>query len=272
MSSISVSYPPGINEFPDDILLEIFPHLDSRTVLLIIEVCKRWQVLSNEERPYERIFYRDLVFFGPKEWKKNWGDPDTVPKISYKQAVKEAFIFARGWPEEWDRKMVWLQPKEILQQAASEEPKSVLITPRKIGEMVASKLGGKWHPSGYRFFWDEALREHGDTPVEESCWGYMTPDVHPDSLKKSWDVQKKQAEDFGGEAPELPWAATGSFLYCLVTGKRLFRSTYTRCKESTQGQQLVFGGFAPAGPSVDIDFGLVNDGVAVLRKFKGIGT
>src|ERR1700690_364991 len=109
MSSISILDPPGINGFPDDVLLEIFSHLDSRAVLRIVAVCKRWQVLSNAELPYERIFYRDLVFFGPEEWEKNWGTPDTVPKISYKQAVTEAFAFAQGWPEEWDRKMAWLQ-------------------------------------------------------------------------------------------------------------------------------------------------------------------
>jgi F-box associated protein len=274
--TVNSSDPCVISGLPNDALGEIFSHLGS-TVFRIAEVCKKWRDLPSKgkELLYKRIFYREFVFFGPEEWKKNFGDPGTVPKINYEQAVKEAFTFASKWPKEWDKKMVWLQTREILQEQLEKQPAHILITPRKIGELVAAKLGGCCDPSGYRYVWDKGFHEHGENSVEESCWVYMTPDVLLGSRGKAYEEQKKQAENFGGEVPELVLAATGILLKGLITRKPLW--PYTCCKESAQGLQSAVGGFSVSGLSGS---GLAHSrnivsyhgyGIFVLRKFKAIG-
>jgi hypothetical protein len=254
-----------------DVLGTIFSHLDSVALGRVFKVCKGWQELSGVERLWEGIFYREFVFFGPREWKENFGDPGAVPVINYQQTVKEIFAFTSKWPKEWDRKMVWLQPKDILQPNATER---VPLTPIKIGALVASKLGGECNPTGYRFFWPAALQEHGGKLLQESFWGCMTPDVLPKSRGESYDVLCRFAREFGGETPEFSPAVTCIFLKSME-GKRVFSNdplTYTCCQESTNDIHLAVGGFAPAGLGVNFPFDYVGSGVAALRKFKAIGT
>jgi hypothetical protein len=274
MSAIILGSDSQEHFLPPDVSYVIFSYLDGRTIHLISGVCKGWRDLVKSDGDtaknlWEKIFYRNFVFCGPEEWKEKIGDPGPVPAIDYSQAVKEALIFSSKWPKEWDRKMCFLQPKEIL---PLEKESFVPLTPRKIGELVAPKLGTECHPTGYRYFWPEALKEHGDKPIKESCWVYMTPDVVPDSRGKAYEVQKKQAKDFGGEVPELVLAITAIFLKYLCSEKRLFGIepwTYTHCQESTRGLQVVVGGFAPAGLLVGRNYvgGRDNYGVAAPRKF-----
>jgi len=58
--------------------------------------------------------------------------------------------------------------------------------------------------------------------VQESCWVYLTPDVVPESRERPYEEQKKLANAFGGEVPDLADAVTGIFMKFLCSGKRIF--------------------------------------------------
>lgn len=104
----------------------------------------------------------------------------------------------------------------------------------------------------------------------------MTKDVIPGSQRKSYDDQReflrRKGEEF--EVPHLLDAATAILMHYVATGIRLYPnepSTWTRCQERVRSWQVVCGGFASAGLSLDtldyVDSRSV--GVASLRKFIG---
>jgi hypothetical protein len=260
---------------PSEVEFMIFSHLDGRTAHLISGVCRKWRDLVKPDTAqslWKKIFYRNFVFCGPKEWKKEIGDPGPVPAIDYNQAVKEAHIFSSKWPPEWDKKMCFLQPKDIL---PIDEESRVPLTARKIGELVAPKLGPECDPTGYNDdFWVEAFELCGDTPIQETCWVYMTPNIIPDSRGRVREKHEKLLADFGGEVPRFVCAVTALFLQAACTGK-LFGTTpwtYIRCQEIIGRVQLVVGGFIKEGLSVPPDYGDYDCGFATLLQFKAIRT
>ena len=150
------------------------------------------------------------------------------------------------------------------------------FTIKKLGE-----LAKKYFPSntdGYRYIWSAIVDELGDKPADESVWLLMTKDVLPGSRSKSYGRQKTIIEELAKttgvpyQVPTTLEAATCILAEYSRSENRLFSDspwTYTRCKENVQGYQVVVGGFAPAGLSVDYNdhYDDGNIGVAALRKF-----
>jgi hypothetical protein len=149
------------------------------------------------------------------------------------------------------------------------------LTIKKLGE-----LAKKYFPSntnGYRYIWSGIVDELGDKPADESVWLLMTKDVLPGSGSKSYSQQKNIVAELAkttGVSYQVPTtleAATCILAEYSRSENRLFSDspwTYTRCQENVQGDQMIVGGFAPAGLDVfhdcyDYDF----IGVAALRKF-----
>lgn len=269
----------SIHTIPDEILGEIFSHLDVRALAKHASlVSKKWHKVTNDhENLWKARFCKEFVFFGENEWIKNFGDPGKLPPISYKSLFREAINFTKKWPSNWDKKMFWLQPKDILRKGAKERE---ALTPQLIGEMVAPKMnssnypGNRFNPTGYSKF---SLGEHGNRVIQESCWAGMTPDVIPNSKGKSYTKQKKMVNDFGGDVPELLYAATGIFLKSLSTKENIFSwITCTSCKESINGWQMVVGHMSFEGLDAmpvsrkALYFPHQGRGIAAMIKIKGV--
>ena len=255
-----------INKLPPEMILPILSRLDHVGVSRASQVCTSWQELSTLKRIWKNIFYKELVFFGKREWEE-LGYTVAKRKIDYRTVSLEALKWASAWPKEWDRKMMCFAPKEIKSISTSE---CIPLTAIKIGELIGSKLGAECNPAGYKYFWNFAKQEHGGKTLQESCWVYMTPDVILGSRNKDYQSQCLLAQKFGGKVPELPSASMVTFLKAYITGTRMFSDnpwTYTRCQEKTNGKQLAVGGFALSGLGVSIHFDFVSVGVAALRKF-----
>ncbi len=139
------------------------------------------------------------------------------------------------------------------------------------------------HPLKMRYFWPQALVEHGDTAPPPTHFALITKDVMPGTRNKTFNDQvdkvaalsKKAFAQY--EVPTLRDMIAAIFLHYIATGEMLFPSgneqnnhvyICTRVLERTAGYHLMAGGFAPSGLSVDFSyFDDVNMGVAALRKF-----
>ena len=148
------------------------------------------------------------------------------------------------------------------------------LTVKKLGE-----LAKKYFPSninGYKDIRDRIIDELGDKSVEESFWLLMTKEVLPGSRNKSYEQQKTTVAELAAttgapyQVPTALEAATCILAEYSRSKNRLFNDspwTFTHCKESVQGWQVVVGSFAPAGLVVNCYYAGDDIGVAALRKF-----
>jgi hypothetical protein len=250
---------------PQDMICRVFSCLDGQSLESASLVNRSWQQITKCEELWKAVFYRELVFFGEKEWKESFGDPGDLPKISYEKVCRNSFAFASKWPKEWDRKMMWLQPQMI-----QNESQRIMITPNEIGKLVASKLGKECNDTGYYIVCGDALQEYGNIATQKSCWIYMTPTVIPGSEGKDYRTNVVQAETFGGELPGLLHAVTAIFLKYLSARGTLFNDRFACCQEINRyGYQLAVEKFAFPGLSILIIDDYNRFGVSVLRKFYG---
>jgi hypothetical protein len=146
------------------------------------------------------------------------------------------------------------------------------------------------NPLQFRYFLNEARREHADKPFAPTHWILITKDPLPGSRDKSWNKQVDLVNALSQEAlinyeiPTLQEAFAMITTHKVVTQESLYQAgnaqngdvfTYTRVKETIASYHLVIGGSAPSGVRVDspspshfgYDYGSV--GVAALRKFEG---
>ncbi|MBS0655226.1 MAG: F-box protein [Verrucomicrobia bacterium] len=256
---------------PLEMIFQILLRCDHVGALKASRVCKSWQALSTDSSTaqdiWKNIFYKELVFAGEREWGE-LGYKVTLPERDYRQVTLEALKWAHDkWPKNWDRKMMFFCPKEIVSLATGV---AAPASPVKIGAVIGPLLGPDCNATGYRYFWPKALQAHGGKTLQESCWVYMTPDVIPDSTWKDYGTQCDMAKAFGGGVTDLPSVVTGTLLKDYATGKRLFSDIFTLCQESIGRVQLVVESFAPSGLRVNHDlsfFDIVKRGVVVVRKF-----
>jgi hypothetical protein len=146
------------------------------------------------------------------------------------------------------------------------------------GQKHLEAFGGA-NPLQFRYFWDSARQDHGDTMFEKDEWRWMSDDILEGSRNRSYEEQAQMVAKLGAnfEIPSLGDAAKCLFLHKVATGESLLQqgneqngglSTYTRVQETTQGSRLAIGGSAPSG--VDVDYDIYDDeaiGVVALRKF-----
>jgi hypothetical protein len=159
------------------------------------------------------------------------------------------------------------------------------LTINSLGRLVVKDFPGdkdfpKCKGTGYRFIWDEIVKELGDQTHDKSYWVLMTRDVLPDSRNKKYTDQKGMVEKLANqskqnyEVPMLKEGAVSILMNYYRTGKkeRLYNddpSTFTRCQEQFGGYHTIVGGFASSGLDVHDShyFGHVFLGVAASRKF-----
>ena len=214
--------------------------------------------------------------FGPKDWKRFFGDVGEVPPIPevMPEILKSQCPFNPG-KQVRDTHMLVLIPQKVNSRHFTLNLLEELI--KKPQEKNGTSL--RFYPT----FLKEAL---GDTQTEKSYWILMTKDVIRGSRNKTCDehkqlVQEKEAD--GYELPRVIEAATSILMHYFKTDERLYAErrcsvspmtyTYTRCQETvtieTQRQRHVFiGGFSRGG-LLAYDGG---GGLGGVRKFQDIGT
>ena len=271
-----------IEILPHVLILEIFSHLNIAALGSSCCVSKAWKQLANDgvihgSSLWKIAIYREIAF-GNDKWVQCFGpdvvkDEDNKEELSsfpWKNFIEDCKIFNTIFPERTakDSLMLVRLPKTL----------NGGLTLKSLGE-----LAKKYFPDndmGYRYIWDGIVQELGDKSIDKSQWVLVTKDVLPGSRNKSYNDQQKIVADLadlaeksltGYEVPE-----TLEFAVCILSqyfalNERVFSdkpSTFTRCKEKTQGYQTIVGGFDPNGlyassPRYNQNY----IGIAALRKF-----
>lgn len=101
--------------------------------------------------------------------------------------------------------------------------------------------------NGYRYIWNEIVKEIGDTPIGKSYWVLITKELIPESLGKSYDDLQTVLADLSGssssdyEAPLALEAAVFLLTQYFEGGTPLFANKYTRCQEKVDDEDLCVG-------------------------------
>jgi hypothetical protein len=254
--------------------LEIFSYLNLATLGTICRVSRRWQWLvnANDSILWKIAIYREIAF-GNDKWAKCFGanvvkNEDTKEEFSslpLRDFIEDCKKFKKVFTEKnaKDRLMLVRLPKTLNGQ----------LTLKSLGE-----LAQKYFPdsdTGYGSI-SSIVHWQGDTPIDKSRWVLMTKDVLPGSRNKSYAEQQRIVDELAKktlisyEVPGVLESVACIFSQYFGSNTRLFTDnpwTYTRCKETVQGYQIVVGGFAPAGLCVCNCYGYDYFGVAALRKF-----
>lgn len=147
------------------------------------------------------------------------------------------------------------------------------------GQEHLSAFGGV-NPLKFRYFWDSARQDHGDTQFEQDEWRWMSDDILEGSHQRSYEDQAQMVANLGAnfEIPSLRDAAECLFLHKVATGESLLqqwneqrglkrgRNTLTRVQETTEGSRLSIGGYAPSGVFVCSNYDDAYIGVVALLK------
>ena len=258
---------------PSYAVLEIFSYLNLATLGTICRVSKHWKQLVDTHDLWKITLYREIAF-GNDKWAKCFG-ADVVKNEDTKEEFSSlplhAFIedckkFKSIFPEKnaKDSLMLVRLPKTLNEQ----------FTLKSLGELAKKYF--KDSDAGYGLIWSSIVHELGDKPIDKSHWVLMTKDVLPGSRNKSYDEQQQIVTELAEQSP-IRYGVPGVLesAACILSqyfgsNTRLFSHnplTYTRCKEEVRGYQIVVGGFAPAGLSVNDGCDDGNVGVAALRKF-----
>src|SRR5262245_1462276 len=98
MARCSIEEQSGpISRLPAELIVSIFSHLNLNHVKLLelSLVSKQWRMVAAEESLWKAIFYRELLFFGEKDWEE-LGYEVEIPKIdSYRRVAIESLIWAK---------------------------------------------------------------------------------------------------------------------------------------------------------------------------------
>lgn len=149
------------------------------------------------------------------------------------------------------------------------------LTLKTLGE-IAKQQNIPGSDRGYRYIWDEIVKEMGDQSVGTAGWVLMTKTVINGSRKKSYAIQKTMIKNLAKKVeisytvPTVLQAVICILTHYMRTRTCLFSDrprTYTRCQENVCDYQLVVGSFSSTGLGVSGSITSACVGVAALRKF-----
>ena len=208
-------------------------------------VSRTWNQYASTPILWQSAIYREIAFSS-----KNWAEwnTDLVKDVDMRQ---EMLSLPKNIAEELRRSAF---PGKSIRET------HVLVRmPKGLTIKKLRELAKKYFPSnidGYGYISPQIVDELGDKPADESIWLMMTKDVLPRSRSEKYGQQKNivaQLAKTTGVPYQVP--ATLEAVTCILaqyfcSKNRLFsgsRLTYTRCQENVEGDQIVVGGFAPAG-------------------------
>ncbi len=264
-----------IHSLPDELILEVFSHLNLATLGTICCVSKEWKRLANEPILWKIAIYREIAF-GNDKWAQCFGkdvvkDEDSTEEFSSLPSndfIADCKKFKSIFPEK--------NAKDSLMLVRLPKTLNGGLTLKSLGELAKKYFSDS--DTGYRVIRSDIVDELADKSIDKSHWVLMTKDVLPGSRNKSYDEQQKIVADLAEkslisyEVPETLESAACILSQYFDSNIRLFSDnpwTYTRCKDKVQGFEMVIvGGLSPAGLVVGKDFCNFDFfGVAALRKF-----
>jgi F-box domain len=265
---------PILDSLPEELVLEIFSHLNLAIHGKSRLVSKGWDQFLGEPTRWKRTVYKEIAPFGNDEWAKCFGkdvvkneEDDKEEFLSlFPDIIEDYRRFKSVFPEKnaKDSLMLVRLPKTLNGQ----------LTLQSLGE-----LAKRYFPDsnmGYRYICSTIVNKLGDKSIDKSRWVLMTKDILPESRHKSYNKQKNivanlaQKALIGYEVPETLEAAACILAQYFDSNTRLFNdSPWILCKENVLGYQTVVGGFATAGLYVASTAHYISGpiGVAALRKF-----
>lgn len=262
------------NILPQELVLEIFSHLNLATLGTICRVSKTWKLLASEPRLWKMAIYKEIAF-GNDKWAqcfgadivKNEDNSEEFSSLPSDDFIADCKKFKKIFPKKnvKDSLMLVRLPKTL----------NGGLTLKSLGELAKKYFSAT--DAGYRSVHPDIIQEQGDKSIDKSQWVLMTKNILPGSGNKSYSEQETIVHDLakisltGYEVPKTLEAATCIFSQYFGSNIRLFGNdpcTFTRCQEDIQGFQLVLGAFSQG--SLIIDFDYFDDesfGIAALRKF-----
>lgn len=261
-----------IERLPDELVLEVFSHLNLATIGTVCCVSKKWQPLANNPLLLKKFIYKEIAF-GNDKWAQCFG-PDVVKDEDngeeFSSLPSDDFIadckkFKAIFPERnvKDSLMLVRLPKTL----------NGGLTLKSLGELAKRYFSAR--DTGYKCILPAIVQELGDRSIDKSHWVLMTKDVLPGSRNKSYGDQQKIVADLAEkslisyEVPEALESAACILSQYFDSQIRLFSDspwTYTRCKEQVRGFQIVVGNFTVDGLSIDSLYDMSTIGVAALRR------
>jgi len=265
---------PG--SIPDELVLEIFSHLNLVTLGTICCVSKEWKRLANDPILRKSAIYREIAF-GNDKWAQCFGkdvvkDEDNREEFSFlpwKEFIEDCKKFKSIFPEKKAKNTLMLVrlPKTFNGQ----------LTLKSLGELAKKYFSGSG--TGYGFIWPGLVDVLGDYSIDKSRWVLMTKDVLPGSRNKAYATQQKIVDELAEqslisyEVPETLESAACILSQYFGSNICLFSTnpwTYTRCKEEFRGDLVAVGNFGPSGLHLSTrtyEGGKSCVGVAALWKF-----
>ena len=241
---------------PNDMLKKIFSEADIQGLGTIACFNKNCNKLAS---PILRKKIYDEICFNPAHWNKYCGD-GTVSNEEIDKAFK---LLPQNINEILKSPCPAFPGKRVMDtHMLIWIPKSINGKPLTIdsfGEFLKQQPEFANNPTGYRRIGDHIAQQEGGNQIK-SGWVLMTTDVIPDSRKKSYDKQQKMVANLNKSGQtDYRVPKTGEAIVCIMADylrskKRLFSDdpwTYTRCQENVRGYQVIVGGFASSGLSVD---------------------
>jgi hypothetical protein len=265
----------NFSALPDELILEIFSHLNLASLGKISLVCKGWKRLGCDPILWKTVIYRDVAF-GNDKWARAFGkevvkDEDNREEFSslpWNEFIADCKTFKCLFPEKnaKDRLMLVRLPKTL----------NGALTLRNLGELAKKYF--PYNYRGYGYIWFGIANALDDNPMDKSRWVLMTRDVLSGSKEKCYEDQLLSIAALAEKSLmcyEVPGLveSTACILsqYFMDSKTRLFSDnpwTFTNCK-TIQNHQTVVGGFCPDGLSIHWDPTIARRyvGMAVMRKF-----
>lgn len=237
---------------PNEVLYMMLEELSPKERHGLARVCKLWCYLDKCLPP---PLPKDTVFIGKKQWEEVFGagcigEVPLIPNEEYEALYTTHF----------KKQILLLMPEKV-----KEKPLNMLT----LEELVKARFGRNCYNVRVCA---QVLQELGKKSMTQTHWILITEEVIPESRNKSFVDQKEIIKkiDDKYDVPDYLSTIVCAIMYNLRTGKYLLPYdpwTYTRCKETYDGGQVVVGG--PALGSLYISSDSFNNdslGVLALRK------
>ena len=258
----NIPEPLSFEQFPKDILLDIFSRISWRDLGAVRRVCRRWRVLGSDAR----LIPLWPKAFGARAWREYFGEVGAEPLLPV-----EIYTILQAPCPFWPGKKVF-------------ETHMLVLIPEKVSgkpfclnflrELIQRPKQGP--ATNYRYYSEYIKPEDKTRAPAKAYWMLLTRDVLPDTRNKTFQEQKQKVDSIGGgyELPDLLEMATSVLMEHVRSGKMLYSDapyTYTRCQEiDSYRHHCVVGGFSASGVRVHYrsdDCRNENIGVGVRRKF-----
>lgn len=249
-------------------------YLGRSDISYVARSCRKFNE-SIQTQEVQSLLIEQLAF-GPKDWKRFFGEVGEVPPIPENMAeiLKSQCPFNPG-KQVRDTHMLVLIPYTV---------NSRPFTLNLLKELIENPQGKEATSFGY---YPQTFKDAlGNAQEARPYWVLMVKDVIPGSRNKTYDEQKQLVEDKGKDSYEVPSAITAAaiiLMHYLKTGESLygqdhtikalgFTANYTRCHTGTEDPWPTGIG-CPCGPG-RVAFHICppgykgyDAGMAAVRKF-----